>query len=118
LPIVDKVAQIVAELPTVERVIVVPYLERSGGPIAKLSAIRGAIRWDDYVAPHAADTIAFAKLPFDHPVYILYSSGTTGVPKCIVHGQVELCCSTSRSFCCTGISNAATACSTSPHAAG
>src|SRR4029453_15127918 len=86
LPIVDKVAQIVAELPTVERVIVIPYLERSGGPIAKLSAIRGAIRWDDYVAPHAAGTIAFAKLPFDHPVYILYSSGTTGVPKCIVHG--------------------------------
>jgi len=86
LPIVDKVAQIVGELPTVERVIVIPYLERSGGPIAKLSAIRGAIRWDDYVAPHAAGTIAFAKLPFDHPVYILYSSGTTGVPKCIVHG--------------------------------
>ena len=86
LPIVDKVAQIVAELPTVERVIVVPYLERSGGPMAKLSSIRGAIRWDDYVAPHAGGAITFAKLPFDHPVYILYSSGTTGVPKCIVHG--------------------------------
>ncbi len=86
LPIVDKVAQIVAELPTVERVIVVPYLERSGGPIASVSAIRGAIRWDDFLAPHAAGAIEYARLPFDHPVYILYSSGTTGAPKCIVHG--------------------------------
>ena len=86
LPIVDKVADIVAELPTVERVIVIPYLERSGGPIANLSAIRNAIRWEDFLAPHAAGAIDYAQLPFDHPVYILYSSGTTGVPKCIVHG--------------------------------
>ena len=86
LPILDKLADIVAGLPSVERVIVVPYLERSGGPMADLTRIRGAIRWDDFLAPHAAGPIAFARLPFDHPAYILYSSGTTGVPKCIVHG--------------------------------
>jgi acetoacetyl-CoA synthetase len=86
LPIVDKLAEIVDGLPTVERVIVVPYLERSGGPMANLSRIRGAIRWDDFMAPHAAGPIEFARLPFDHPTYILYSSGTTGEPKCIVHG--------------------------------
>ena len=86
LPIVDKVAEIVAGLPTVERVVVVPYLERSGGPLANLSGIRGAVRWDDFLAPHAAGANPFARLPFDHPAYILYSSGTTGVPKCIVHG--------------------------------
>jgi len=86
LPVVDKVREIVAGLPTVERVVVVPYLERSGGPIARLDGIRGAVRWDDFLAPHAPGPIDYARLPFDHPAYILYSSGTTGVPKCIVHG--------------------------------
>ena len=86
IPVLDKVAEIVAGLPTVERVVVVPYLERSGGPLARLAGIRAAVRWDDFMASGAAGPIEFARLPFDHPVYILYSSGTTGVPKCIVHG--------------------------------
>jgi acetoacetyl-CoA synthetase len=86
IPVVDKLREIVAGLPTVERVVVVPYLERSGGPMARLDGLRGAVRWDDFLAPYAAAPIEFARLPFDHPVYILYSSGTTGVPKCIVHG--------------------------------
>jgi acetoacetyl-CoA synthetase len=86
IPILDKIAEIVGELPTVERVVVVPYLERSGGPLARLAGISGALGWDEFVAPYAAGPIDFARLPFDHPVYILYSSGTTGVPKCIVHG--------------------------------
>jgi acetoacetyl-CoA synthetase len=86
VPVADKLREIVAGLPTVERVVVVPYLERSGGPMARLDGLRGAVRWDDFLAPHAAAPIEFARLPFDHPVYILYSSGTTGVPKCIVHG--------------------------------
>ena len=67
-PILDKVAEIVAGLPTVERVVVVPYLERSGGPLAtsrRRSAAR--VRWDDFLAPHAAGPIEFARLPFDHP---------------------------------------------------
>src|SRR5262245_5883532 len=86
IPVVDKLREIVAGLPTLERVVVVPYLERSGGPMARLDVLRNAVRWDDFLAPHAAGPIEFARLPFDHPVYILYSSGTTGVPKCIVHG--------------------------------
>jgi acetoacetyl-CoA synthetase len=85
IPIAEKVAAIVAALPSVERVIVVPYLGGPNGPIG-LSTIRNAISWDDAIAPHAAGPIAYAKLPFAHPLYILYSSGTTGVPKCIVHG--------------------------------
>ena len=77
-----KVAEIARCLPSVERVVVVPYVavapDVSGVPKARLLA--------DFVAPHAARDIEFAQLPFDHPLYIMYSSGTTGVPKCIVHG--------------------------------
>ena len=86
LPILDKVAEIVAALPTVERVVVIPYLRNSGGPTVPMPAIRGAVMWDDFVAPHPAEPLRYARLPFDHPLYILYSSGTTGEPKCIVHG--------------------------------
>jgi acetoacetyl-CoA synthetase len=86
LPILDKVAEIVAKLPSVERVVVVPYLETSGQRPVSAPKIRGAVPWDEFVAGHAASPIDYVRLPFDHPLYILYSSGTTGVPKCIVHG--------------------------------
>ena len=77
-----KVAEIAERLPALARVVVVPYL--SDKP--DLSALRGAVRLDEFLAPVAAGAIEFAQLAFDHPLYIMYSSGTTGVPKCIVHG--------------------------------
>jgi acetoacetyl-CoA synthetase len=83
--ILDKTAQIVAKLPSVERVVVVPYLKPSLSA-GDLASLRGGVAWDAFLAPHAAGPIDYAQLPFDHPLYILYSSGTTGVPKCIVHG--------------------------------
>jgi len=86
LPILDKVAAIVERLPSVERVVVIPYLELTAQGPQDLSRIRSAVRWDAFVAAHAGAPIEYARLPFDHPVYILYSSGTTGAPKCIVHG--------------------------------
>jgi acetoacetyl-CoA synthetase len=86
IPIVDKVAAIVARLPSVERVVVVPYLQQSPGASDDLSSVRGALPWGVWLAPALAGPIDYADLPFDHPLYILYSSGTTGVPKCIVHG--------------------------------
>ncbi|MEO6566306.1 MAG: acetoacetate--CoA ligase [Casimicrobiaceae bacterium] len=86
LSILDKVAAIVAQLPSVERVVVVPYLQQSAGATDDLSTIRGAVPWDVWLAPFLAGPIDYAQLPFDHPLLILYSSGTTGVPKCIVHG--------------------------------
>ena len=85
-PILDKVAAIAARLPTVEQVIVVPYLAASGGAPADLAPVPRAVTIEAFTAPHPPRPLAFARLPFDHPLYILYSSGTTGVPKCIVHG--------------------------------
>jgi acetoacetyl-CoA synthetase len=86
LPILDKVAAIVAQLPSVLRVVVIPYLADTGLGPQDLTQIRGAVTWDGFVGTGVAPPIEYARLPFDHPVYILFSSGTTGVPKCIVHG--------------------------------
>ena len=78
---IDRLVDIQAGLPTLRRVVVVPLLES----VPEVSSVDSALLWDDYAVPTAAD-IDFAQLPFNQPLYIMYSSGTTGVPKCIVHG--------------------------------
>ena len=85
-PILERVAAIVEKLPTVAKAVVVPYLSDSRGVAAALAGHARLAAWDDFLAPFPAGAIAFERLPFDHPLFILYSSGTTGVPKCIVHG--------------------------------
>jgi len=80
-PCLDKLAEVRDQLPSVEQFVVVPYHETSPDP-AKLP---GAVLWTEFVEGEAGD-ISFEQLPFDHPLYILFSSGTTGPPKCIVHG--------------------------------
>jgi acetoacetyl-CoA synthetase len=78
-----RVHEVCARLPGIERVIVVPYLE----PQPDLSALPGAVLWDDLLDAHRGpDSPTYAHLPFDHPLFIMYSSGTTGLPKCMVHG--------------------------------
>ncbi len=78
----ERLGEIAGKLPSVERVVVVPYISEA----PKAGAIRNAVLWRDYLAPHPAAALEFVATRFNHPVYILYSSGTTGVPKCIVHG--------------------------------
>jgi acetoacetyl-CoA synthetase len=77
-----RIAEIVKQLPTVKRVVVVPYVTEQ----PRIDVVPRAVTWDDFVSRHEPGPLAFRRLPFNHPIYILYSSGTTGVPKCIVHG--------------------------------
>ena len=80
-----RVTEIVNALPTVERVIVVPspYANNSGNGI---NGIRDAETWSAFLARGDGASESFTQLPFDHPLFVMYSSGTTGEPKCIVHG--------------------------------
>lgn len=78
---VEKINQVVAQLPSVERLVVVPYTRAQTEAVA-FGGVPTCL-WDDWYQPGGEPT--FTPLPFDHPLYILYSSGTTGVPKCIVH---------------------------------
>jgi acetoacetyl-CoA synthetase len=79
---IAKTTQILSQLPSVEATVVVPYCN----PRPKIDGIINSILWDDFIANFDASVIMFSQLPFNHPLYIMYSSGTTGVPKCIVHG--------------------------------
>ncbi|BAL27240.1 acetoacetate--CoA ligase [Azoarcus sp. KH32C] len=78
----DKIREIAEQLPSAHTVVICPYL----GLDNPTEGIRGGVTLDELTVPHAAvRNIDFAQLPFDHPLYIVFSSGTTGVPKCIVH---------------------------------
>ena len=78
----EKLAAVREGLPSVRCALVVPHASAS----PDLGAIRDGASWPEALGPHAGVPLAFAAFPFNHPLYMLYSSGTTGVPKCIVHG--------------------------------
>jgi acetoacetyl-CoA synthetase len=78
----EKLRGVVDRLDSVRQVVVVPHL----GDHPEIGGIRNATLWRDAIDRRPAGEIAFEPFPFDHPLYIMYSSGTTGVPKCIVHG--------------------------------
>jgi len=77
-----RIAEIAKNLPSLKRTVLVSYTRER----PDISTIQKAVHLGDFVGSYAGKTIAFKRLPFNHPLYILYSSGTTGVPKCIVHG--------------------------------
>ena len=85
LPLADKLHAIVPALTTAETTVIVPYLDEAEAE-AVAGMLPNATTLPDFIAPFAPKAVTFARLPFDHPIYILFSSGTTGVPKCIVHG--------------------------------
>ena len=78
----ESVSAIGARLPNLTRVVVVDYAHAR----PDLANIENAVSFDSYVCGYPDSEIYFAQLPFDHPLYVLYSSGTTGAPKCIIHG--------------------------------
>ncbi len=78
----EKMAKVLAQLPSVEHTVVIDYTGRAKTVATQLPHARTL---DAFRAEESRDPIAFAQMPFDHPLYILYSSGTTGIPKCIVH---------------------------------
>jgi acetoacetyl-CoA synthetase len=78
----ERIGECLKSLPSVERVVVLPYLADK----PDLAKLPKAVSLADFIAPYKAGDIAFERLPFNHPLFIMYSSGTTGVPKCIVHG--------------------------------
>ncbi len=83
IDVADKLLAVLARLPSVEKLLVVPY---AGDAAAIMDREPRAVGFDEFAGSDNTGDISFERFPFDHPLYILFSSGTTGVPKCIVHG--------------------------------
>jgi acetoacetyl-CoA synthetase len=77
---IEPIQAVLQRLDSVTRVVVVPFVSET----PDISSLENGIEWQDFLS--AKSEIEFEQLPFDQPIYIMYSSGTTGVPKCIVHG--------------------------------
>jgi acetoacetyl-CoA synthetase len=78
----ERVADITKEIPSLQKIVVVPYTREN----PDIQSIPKAVLYQDFVSPEPNLEIDFVQVPADHPLYIMYSSGTTGLPKCMVQG--------------------------------
>ncbi|MCJ7539651.1 MAG: acetoacetate--CoA ligase [Desulfobacterales bacterium] len=76
----EKISNIIKEIPSIEKVVVVPYTQKN----PDIKGLSNGVHYKDFRSSEFNLNIEFAQLPFDHPLYIMYSSGTTGLPKCMV----------------------------------
>ncbi len=79
----SKIKDILPKIPSIEKVAIVGFLNCT----PDISGIDKAVVFEDALKPYKIDAPVFARLPFNHPLFIMFSSGTTGIPKCIVHGH-------------------------------
>ncbi|RUZ71660.1 acetoacetate--CoA ligase [Mesorhizobium sp. M7A.F.Ca.US.006.01.1.1] len=82
IEVADKIVAVAAKLETVRKVLIVDYL---GSSRDVADVIDKAVALEEALSPLVAKPVTFERLPFSHPLYILFSSGTTGIPKCIAH---------------------------------
>jgi acetoacetyl-CoA synthetase len=78
----SRLREIQQQISSIEKIVVIPLVSTT----PDLSSIDDAVLFDLYLQTENTPPLVFEQLPFDHPLYVMYSSGTTGVPKCIIHG--------------------------------
>lgn len=78
----SKAEHVASSIPSLSRTVVIPYLQKESA----LKIVPNAQTWNEFIGPHSREPIEFERFPFNHPVFILFTSGTTGRPKCITHG--------------------------------
>jgi acetoacetyl-CoA synthetase len=81
------VRQLQEAIPSVEYTVLLPYLDPEADATSGAAALENVVRWDDLLVAGEGTELTFERVPFDHPLWVLYSSGTTGLPKAIVQGQ-------------------------------
>ncbi|MDR1236276.1 MAG: acetoacetate--CoA ligase, partial [Holosporaceae bacterium] len=78
----EKIKDVVDQVESIEKTVIIPYI-KAGLPAKSRTEV---LSFQDFIGEGEAPELVFEKFPFDHPIYVLFTSGTTGVPKCIVHG--------------------------------